>query len=252
MGLDLTTFVLEIVNFLVLLWLLSRFLYRPVQAAIAARQQQAQEAARALEAERQSLDGRERELAGLRARLDDEREAARQRLDAELAAERSKRLEALDAELAADRAKAEARDAAQRALESRRQEALADQRARAFLQHYLGRLAGPELESAIAGLFLGDLAALDGDAKDRLRATLAGSPVVVATAFEPAEDERTRIAGALEALLGAAPRLDWQIDRGLLSGVSVRLDGHVLEASLARGIDAFGASVPEAEWIRGR
>ena len=41
MGLDTTTFVLEIVNFLILLWLLNRFLYRPVQAAIARRQQQA-------------------------------------------------------------------------------------------------------------------------------------------------------------------------------------------------------------------
>lgn len=39
MTIDPFTFALEIVNFLVLLWLLHRFLYRPIQEAIAERRQ---------------------------------------------------------------------------------------------------------------------------------------------------------------------------------------------------------------------
>ena len=39
MQIDWTTLVLEIINFLVLVWILKRFLYRPVMEAIAARQQ---------------------------------------------------------------------------------------------------------------------------------------------------------------------------------------------------------------------
>ena len=72
MGLDLTTFVLEIVNFLVLLWLLSHFLYRPVQAAIARRQQQAEQARQALEAQRLSLEAKQTELQQIFAPLRDE------------------------------------------------------------------------------------------------------------------------------------------------------------------------------------
>ena len=37
MQLDWTTFILEIVNFLVLLWILKRFFFRPVREAIARR-----------------------------------------------------------------------------------------------------------------------------------------------------------------------------------------------------------------------
>ena len=42
MTLDLTTFILQILNFLVLLWLLHRFVYGPLRAAIAKRQADAQ------------------------------------------------------------------------------------------------------------------------------------------------------------------------------------------------------------------
>ena len=37
MQIDWTTLVLEIINFLVLVWILKRFLYKPVMEAIAAR-----------------------------------------------------------------------------------------------------------------------------------------------------------------------------------------------------------------------
>jgi F-type H+-transporting ATPase subunit b len=38
MNFDWTTFVLEVINFLILVWLLKRFLYRPVLDAVARRQ----------------------------------------------------------------------------------------------------------------------------------------------------------------------------------------------------------------------
>ena len=37
MGLDWSTFLLELVNFLILIWILKRFLYAPVKAAVEAR-----------------------------------------------------------------------------------------------------------------------------------------------------------------------------------------------------------------------
>jgi F-type H+-transporting ATPase subunit b len=246
MGLDLTTFVLEIINFLVLLWLLAHFLYRPVQAAIAQRQEQAEKARKELQAQRASLDAEKKEVDEARARIDDEHEAAGQRLNAEITAERARRLDALSAELEDERAKAQARAAAQQSQDSRRQDAQAAQRAQDFLRHYLQRLAGPELEGAVIALFLSDVAALDQDARDRLKDTLASTSVEVATAFAPSDAQRKQIEEALEGLLGHAVPTRWKIDSALVAGISLRLDGHLLEASLARSLDAFGAGAEAA------
>jgi F-type H+-transporting ATPase subunit b len=244
MGLDLTTFVLEIVNFLVLLWLLSHFLYRPVQAAIAGRQQQAEQAHQALQAQRAAVEQQHEELQQSRRQLDLERDQAREQLGAEIAAERTRRLDALKAELADERAKAQARAAAQQEQEARQRDAAASLRAQDFVRSFLGRLAGPALESAIIGLFLADLAALDADVRGRLADSVAEGSLEVATAFEPSAADRGRIEAALAAFLGRPPKAAWRIDPALIAGVSVRLDGHLLEASLARGLDVFA---PRAE-----
>jgi F-type H+-transporting ATPase subunit b len=244
MGLDATTFVLEIVNFLVLLWLLSRFLFRPVQAAITRRQREDEAAKQALEAQRLAVAAQQKDVAQARARLDVEREAAREKLSAEIAEERARRLDALNAELDEERVKAQARAAARSAEEARREDERAARRAQEFLRRFLARLAGPELERAIAALFVADLAALDAEARKRLAETFAGAAVAAATAFEATEALRQQVEKAVRALLGRTVAVHWQIDPALVAGISVRLDGHLLEASLARALDAFG---PDAE-----
>jgi F-type H+-transporting ATPase subunit b len=244
MGLNATTFILEIVNFLVLLWLLSHFLYRPVQAAIAKRQQQAEQASHALADERAAVQAQQEALRQARAGFDVEREAARQKLSADIAAERKRRLAALDAELEDERAKARARMAAQRGEDARRQDAEATQRVQERLRDYLGRLAGPELEQAITRLFLADLAGLTPDALHTLRAAPASAALEIATSFEPTDEQRRSVEAALTQALGPQPPAQWRIDPALIAGISVRLDGHLLEASLARALDAF---VPTTE-----
>jgi F-type H+-transporting ATPase subunit b len=228
MGLDATTFILEFVNFLVLLWLLSHFLYRPVQAAIAKRQQQADDANKALEAKRAALDAEQNKLQQMHAAFDLEREAARLKLTADIAAERARRLEGLKAELADERAKAQARAAAQQHQDAQRQEALAAQRAQDFVRHYLERLAGPELERAIVRLFL------------------ASGSIEIAMSFDPTDDERRNVEARLQAALGERWIAHWKLDPALIAGISVRLDGHLLEASLARGVDAFAPNSKSA------
>lgn len=246
MGLDATTFILEIVNFLVLLWLLHRFLYRPVQAAIARRQQKAEEARLALDTQRAALDAGQRELQQARAAFGRERASMQQDLAAEIAAERERQLAALRTELADERTKAQARLEVEQKQEARRQEAAAAQRAQAFVRRYLERLAGPELERAITGLFLSDLAALAPEARDRLRADPSGGTIEIATAFPPPDTERRGVESALLSALGRPVSARWTIDPALIAGISVRLDGQLLEASLARALAAFvpGSSVP--------
>jgi len=240
MGLDATTFLLEIVNFIVLLWLLNHFLFRPVQSAIVARQRRDQEAQKSLDSQRRALTEQQAEIQRARAQFDAEREAAREKLAADITAERARRIESLNAELRDEREKARALAEAREAEDRRRQEALAASRALEFLRRYLARLAGAELEKTIIGLFLADLAAVDPQERQKLQAAPTGDVVNVYTAFAPQEDTKRDVEAALVSLLGPAVRPRWQTDGDLVSGISVHLDGQLLEVSLARSLDAFG------------
>ncbi|MDN0076685.1 F0F1 ATP synthase subunit delta [Crenobacter sp. SG2303] len=241
MGMDATTFILEIVNFLVLLWLMTRFLYRPLQAAIAKRQQQDAEARQSLQAARAELEAQRAQLAAQQADQEGLRDAAHRQLAVEIEAERTRQLAKLDVELDAERARAEARLAARLAQQAQQQDVAAAQRAQTFLRGYLERLAGPELEQAIIRLFLADLAALPEERRSQLLGS-AAAVIEVTSAYETAEPLRREVETALTVQLGTASGFRWQQEPALIAGLAVRLNGHLLEASLAKSLEAFHTS----------
>ena len=120
MELNWSTFVLEIINFVVLVWILKRFLYKPVLDIIA--QRRAAIDNQSTEAHREHA-----EATSLKQQYQDrlldwekERQTARDSLSQELESERSRRLQALQAELALEREKAKSSDE-QRRLETIRE-----------------------------------------------------------------------------------------------------------------------------------
>ncbi len=250
MELDGTTFVLEIINFLVLMWLLHRFLYRPIQAALQARAEKDAAQVQALADERAAVQVRAQELQQQMADLTAQRVKAEAALSADLAALRQQGLQALEAELQAEREKARARAEQERARLCDQGEQAVRQRTAAFVSTYLQRLATPALESAIVELFLRDLAAQSEQVRQVLRDgwsdTTREAPVIdVSTAYPPPDALRQRLAAHLSELMGQNAHLAWREDPALLSGICVHLPGHQLEASLRQGVDAF-AQLPTA------
>jgi len=244
MELDATTFALEIVNFLVLLWLLNRFLYRPVRAALDSRARAAAEQVRAIEKQRTDLETQSAQLERERTELGLRRDAAEHDLADEIGASRQRRLTELTRELQAEREKAHARMEQELAGARQQTESQLRRQAAAFVAQYLGRLASPATETAVIELFLADLAQQADRARAQLRAgwaeRAAGAPPIdVSTAFAPAAALRERVESAIIALMGQVARTEWRLEPELLAGICVRLPGHQLEASLRRGIDAF-------------
>ncbi|MEX8520291.1 MAG: hypothetical protein AB3X44_17425 [Leptothrix sp. (in: b-proteobacteria)] len=258
MNLDPTTFALQIINFLVLLWLLTRFLYRPLQAALDARRAAAEQQRADITARQAELTQQAATLQQQRAGFDVERQAAQQALLAEIGVERERRLAQLMRELDDERAKARARDAQLQMREQAQRLQALQQQAAVHVGHYLQRLATPALEAAVIELFLADLAGpQQAAAAAALRnGTLPPGPddvtaaagsgdmlhVDLSTAFEPPTALRAQVEAQLQGLLTAqAAKLawHWQLDSELLAGLRVQVGGHALEASLRRGVDAF-------------
>ena len=253
MELDFTTFALEIVNFLVLMWLLRRFMFVPIAKAVAAGQAARVQAQEQLMAHERALQAQQLALTQQRQQLSDEQTQARAQLQEQLNQERQRGLKVLAQELEAERRKASATWERERDRLRLLEQQAAKQAGMGFVGHYLERLAGPELQSALVRLFIADLKALAKQDLSVLRADLAGSaslPPNTNTNTKAAIECCTSLAcndadrHALEAALGAidpsAPaRLQWRVEPALICGLSLRLGGHELECSLRAGMSAL-------------
>ena len=209
------TIALQIINFLVLVWLLARFFYHPALRLLEERRRReraALEEARRLATEAQQERAALREA---RARLVRERQELRARVLAETEAQRRHILEEARAELARER------DAFRRELAHERRRALEEMRGELadlfalFARRIAERLRSPALDEAFFRVLM-----------DNLRASgslpaAAGRVTVLRCAAAP-DDIRTRLyREALTSLTGAESEVPIRTDPGLLAGVAL-------------------------------
>lgn len=241
MQLDWSTVVLEILNFLVLVWLLQRFLYRPIVSVVSARQaaieqatartQEAAARAQALEVQYQTrVETWEQERAKARLALQDELQAQRQRM-----------LEALDAELDQQRRKAAV-------LEQRREQEIAlraqnkaMQQGEAFVRRVLAALAVPQLQAKLIELAVDELTRLPAARLDALRgdAVDARTDIVITSAFPLSLEQRAMLSSALAKALGSERPGVFREDAELVAGVRIDVGAWALHANLSEELSLF-------------
>lgn len=234
MGFSWSTFFIQILNFIVLVWILTRFLYRPVTRAIATRQKAIQEELqRADEAKKQS-EALSRQY---ESRLTDwEREKARLKaaFDQELSDERAKRETDLRASLQRERQQAEAVARAREAETGHRLQRRSAQDAAQFCARLLSRVASPELESKLVDAAIADMRAISDDQRASLSRAFNGRTEVVVTTRYPLDDaHRATLTDELRRCLGRAPQTRFVQSDALVAGLRVDLGTMTLEGNLA-------------------
>jgi F-type H+-transporting ATPase subunit b len=230
-----STFLLEILNFLVLVWILKRFLYKPVLAVIARRRADIEKQladARTLHADAEALEARYQARLGA---WEQEREQARERLAGDIEAERARRLDALAAELAREREKAAAAQARREADAQLKAETTALAQAASFAARLLDQVAGPELEDRLLERVLEDLSQLPAQRVAALRNGSGGqaaATAVVTSAYPLADARRRQLEQALATLTGVNAPVQFERDPGLLAGVRIAVGAWVLSGNL--------------------
>jgi len=238
-----TTFILEIINFLVLVWILKHFLYKPVQAVIARRRAAIEKDmadARAIRSEAEAAE------AQYRNRLRDwetEREAARQTLHGEIEAERARLMQALAGELQQERDKARVLDERRLAENRRQAEAAAWSLSDRFLRQLLQQLAGPELEARIIELLCHDLASLPEARGAALAEAWAGNDdeVIVESAYPVSKQQQEAIRKAFRNRLGPDAKKTWtfRTNTELIAGLHTSIGAWTLAANLRDEMKLF-------------
>ncbi len=237
----------QVVNFLILVWLLKHFLYRPILDAIDAREKRiAQELAdadakkAAAQRERDTFQSKneafEQQRATLMSQAKDETNTERLRL--------------LD----------EARQAAE-SLSAKRQEALrneanhlnqaisrrAQQEVFAIARKALMDLAGTSLEQRMGEVLIHRLRELDGPAKAGFAIALksASEPARVRSAFDLPAEQRAAIQNALNETFSAEIPVRFETAPDLVSGIELSTNGQKLAWSIADYLVSLEKGVDE-------
>ena len=243
MQFDWTTFILEILNFLVLVWILKRFLYGPVLAMLDARQQRIKdESARAELLRNQAEDLRQQYEQRL-ADWNQQQETSRRQLEEELAKQRSDSLESLKQTLADEEAKLRARN--QSVIASREATLIREAASAAYAQtaSMLQRLASPDLTGNIVKVLIEDLQTLpDSEQVALCKAAVSlttESPIEVLSAHDLTESEQAQLSQAVSTATGQTLPLVFKQDETLIAGVRVTLGECLLHANLADELAFF-------------
>lgn len=242
-----STFLLEIVNFLVLVWLLKRFFYQPVLEAIGRRRADIEQTLKEAEMRHAEAEALQQQYQDRLTVWEQEREAARTELVKEVEEERNRQLGALRATLAQETEKAEV--LARRRAEAERAQAqeLALTQGAAFAARLLSRAAGPELERRLLDWVVDGLDTGSPERFQPLRTTanITVERIRVTSAYPLCEADRERLEGALRSALGVDGPFDYDRDSRLLAGLRVNVGAWVLGANLQDELKAFADSARE-------
>jgi len=241
MQLDLTSFVLELINFAVLVWILHRFLYKPVLAAIDRRRALVERSLAEAKTARDEAGTLKAQVEERLASWERERAEAKGKLAAELAAQRAKGLADTAHAAEQERARLAALQVKEEVERRRADEQHALEQAAAFASRLLERLSGPELDARLIELLAADLASMPEDKRRSLAeaARAAGGSVAVLGARPLSEAARTRLEQALSQQLGVECRAQYAVDAALLGGVRVALGPWLLQADLSDELRFF-------------
>jgi F-type H+-transporting ATPase subunit b len=237
MTIDWLTVTAQIVNFLILVWLLKRFLYKPVINAMAKREARidnrlSEAQRREQEAEDEAQDYRQRREA-----LEQQRDAALQQAKDDAEQQRQQLLDKARQEIDAQRQQW------QEELKQEQQAFIEDlKRHSAFtVANIAGRaltdLADADLERQIIAAFLQRLTDID----DETRQALANDngALHIHSSFELDDDSRTKISQAVHKALGKERELEFEQSGELICGIELASEGRKLGWNVAQYMDTL-------------
>lgn len=246
MELNWTTFVLEAVNFLVLVWILKRFLYKPVLAAVAQRKAAIDKTLSDAQVRQADAQALEKQFQNRLADWEHEKEGLRTAFLEEVNQHRAQMMDALENSLAKERERA-------RVVEERRLRELQDKAeiegmatGLKFTARLLARLASPELEKRLVDLALEDLALQPREQLEAIRAACekADSRARVITCFPLPEPGRVVLTEKLREMTKNRLSMEFTEDNRLLAGLRIGIGPWVLRANLQDELVSFADMVP--------
>jgi len=237
----------QALNFLILVWLMKRFLYKPILHAIDAREQRIAKEIVDADAKKTEAEKEHEKFQKKNEEFDRRRGAFLSQAMEEAKAERGRLLD--EARQAADALRAKRQDALKREQQSLNDEITRRTREEVFAiaRKTLTDLAGTSLEERMSEVLTRRLRELDDDAKEGLAKALKTSsdPVLVRSAFELPSEQRAAIQHALNQTFSAEIQVRFETAPDVISGIELTANGRKVAWSIADYLASLEKSVGE-------
>jgi len=229
-----TSFILESINFLVLVWILKRLFFAPVQRMIAERRSAVQK----------TLDdagAKMKEAEELRAKYENrlkeweqEKDRERELLRKSLEEEKARQLKRIEESVLQERERMKAQEGKRTSELREKLQAEATSQALSFLSKFLNQFTSPELEKKIIELTLEHLRSVDAPDLQIFRSegVSAGARIQCKSAFSLSDLARVGFNDVFKRLLDQPAEIDFGVDPSLLAGVEISYGAAVLQANL--------------------
>lgn len=241
MELNWSTFLLEIINFLVLVWILKRFLYKPVLDVIAQRRAGIEDRLAKAQHLHDEADRLKAEYENRLVDWEHERQQAKNNLSQEFNEERARQLEQLHMTLKQERDKAKVSQLQQQAKMARAVEHQALQQSAQFATRLLSQASGPELEARLIDLLLKNLTNLSQDQITTLNTQWGRQPesIIVASAYPLPEKQRINMEKVLKKITGSGIPVQYKQNSELVAGLDITIGAWVLQTNIRDELKGF-------------
>jgi F-type H+-transporting ATPase subunit b len=247
MLIDWFTVIAQAANFLILVWLLKRFLYQPVLNAIDAREKRIAAELADAEAKKAEAQTEREEFQHKNDAFEQQRGALLNTAVADAKAERQRLLDAARNEAETLRARLQETLSNEQRNLNRELISRTQQEVFAVARKALADLADATLEQRMVEVFIRRLRELSSEQREQLSSALKASPhpAVLRSAFDLPSAQQAAVATALREILAAETEIRFETAPDQVSGIELVSNGHKLAWSIADYLATMEKSIAE-------
>jgi F-type H+-transporting ATPase subunit b len=247
MPIDWFTVCAQIVNFLVLVWLLKRFLYTPILRALDEREKKIADEKSQVEQEKQQAEREQSEYKRMIQEFEQQRAELFKQAGSEVGKERQRLLEHLEEEIREIRTRQidEVNDVYSTRKEELRQR-LVDG-SFSLTARILGDLAAADLEELLVDRFLATCRGIDPGKRDLLAARLQErqATILIRSAYPLAEEQRKKLQVLCGEVFNYHRPLRFEESRELVCGIALSADGYEIVWNFSQYLQEVQAKFDE-------
>ena len=233
MLIDWFTVIAQAVNFLILVWLMKRYLYQPILKALDAREQRIAAELADADAKKAEALGEREEFRRKNEEFDSQRDGLLSKATNDAAAEHSRLLD--EARTDSEIMRGKLQDKLGNEFRNLHDEIARRTQAEVFAiaRKTLSELSGTGLEARIVEVFIQRLRELNDSERSKLAAIAAQDTVTVRSAFELPQPQKAMIEETLNAVLGSKNPARFEIVPSLIGGIELILHGQKVAWSIS-------------------
>lgn len=247
MNINWFTVIAQIINFLILVWLLKKFLYKPVLDAIDAREKKITARLEDAKNKKEEAKKEQDDFAEKNKKFDAHKKELMDKAIADTKVQKDKLLEDARKDVDAlhtkqQKAVADMQDNLKKDLAQKTQQQVFD-----ISRKTLKDMASVDLEEQTAKLFISRLEELkDEEEKIFIDAFKSGSkPVLIQSAFELPKKQQTEIEKSVDKILGKETAFEFKTAPEIISGIELSANGYKLSWSIAAYLDSLQSDISE-------